>query len=110
MLYVFYRKRNNSRLGNGVLYVFVNLEYFSVVDVYVFDEWEVVWEKIIMSWEFGQGLFGMVYEGVVKGVVKDEFEIRVVIKIVNEVVSMCERIEFFNEVFVMKEFNCYYVV
>lgn len=52
----------------------------------------------------------MVYEGVVKGVVKDEFEIRVVIKIVNEVVSMCERIEFFNEVFVMKEFNCYYVV
>lgn len=53
MLYVFYRKRNNSRLGNGVLYVFVNLEYFSVVDVYVFDEWEVVWEKIIMSWEFG---------------------------------------------------------
>ncbi|TKC37360.1 hypothetical protein EI555_002877 [Monodon monoceros] len=32
MLYVFHRKRNNSRLGNGVLYASVNPEYFSAAD------------------------------------------------------------------------------
>lgn len=33
-----------------------------------------------------------------------------VLKIVNELVSLRERIEFFKEVFVMKVFKCYYVV
>ncbi|XP_064336607.1 insulin-like growth factor 1 receptor isoform X1 [Camelus dromedarius] len=110
MLYVFHRKRNNSRLGNGVLYASVNPEYFSAADVYVPDEWEVAREKITMSRELGQGSFGMVYEGVAKGVVKDEPETRVAIKTVNEAASMRERIEFLNEASVMKEFNCHHVV
>ncbi|KAK2509279.1 hypothetical protein MC885_018911 [Smutsia gigantea] len=107
---VFHRKRNNSRLGNGVLYASVNPEYFSAADVYVPDEWEVAREKITMSRELGQGSFGMVYEGVAKGVVKDESETRVAIKTVNEAASMRERIEFLNEASVMKEFNCHHVV
>ncbi|XP_071610349.1 insulin-like growth factor 1 receptor isoform X1 [Heliangelus exortis] len=110
MLYVFNKKRNSDRLGNGVLYASVNPEYFSASDVYVPDEWEVPREKITMCRELGQGSFGMVYEGIAKGVVKDEPETRVAIKTVNESASMRERIEFLNEASVMKEFNCHHVV
>lgn len=78
--------------------------------VYVPDEWEVAREKITMHKELGQGSFGMVYEGIAKGVVKDEPETRVAIKTVNESASMRERIEFLNEASVMKEFNCHHVV
>lgn len=78
--------------------------------VYVPDEWEVAREKISLSRELGQGSFGMVYEGLAKGVVKDEPETRVAIKTVNESASMRERIEFLNEASVMKEFNCHHVV
>lgn len=81
-----------------------------VVPVYVPDEWEVAREKITMHKELGQGSFGMVYEGIAKGVVKDEPDTRVAIKTVNESASMRERIEFLNEASVMKEFNCHHVV
>lgn len=104
------RKRYNERLGNGVLYASVNPEYFSAAEMYVPDEWEVPREKITMNRELGQGSFGMVYEGIAKGVVKDEAETRVAIKTVNEAASMRERIEFLNEASVMKEFNCHHVV
>ncbi|KAI3377658.1 hypothetical protein L3Q82_008818 [Scortum barcoo] len=110
MLVVLNRKRNSDRLGNGVLYASVNPEYFSAAEMYVPDEWEVAREKISLSRELGQGSFGMVYEGVAKGVVKDEPETRVAIKTVNESASMRERIEFLNEASVMKEFNCHHVV
>ncbi|XP_028256756.1 insulin-like growth factor 1b receptor isoform X2 [Parambassis ranga] len=110
VLVVFNRKRNSDRLGNGVLYASVNPEYFSAAEMYVPDEWEVAREKISLSRELGQGSFGMVYEGLAKGVVKDEPETRVAIKTVNESASMRERIEFLNEASVMKEFNCHHVV
>ncbi|KAL7405558.1 hypothetical protein ABVT39_003082 [Epinephelus coioides] len=110
MLVVLSRKRNSDRLGNGVLYASVNPEYFSAAEMYVPDEWEVAREKITLSRELGQGSFGMVYEGLAKGVVKDEPETRVAIKTVNESASMRERIEFLNEASVMKEFNCHHVV
>lgn len=130
---IFVSVRNSDRLGNGVLYASVNPEYFSAAEsgwsvyvrivlysftfnillvcaVYVPDEWEVAREKISLSRELGQGSFGMVYEGLAKGVVKDEPETRVAIKTVNESASMRERIEFLNEASVMKEFNCHHVV
>ncbi|KAM3877370.1 insulin-like growth factor 1b receptor [Diretmus argenteus] len=110
MLIVLSRKRNSDRLGNGVLYASVNPEYFSAAEMYVPDEWEVAREKISLSRELGQGSFGMVYEGMAKGVVKDESETRVAVKTVNESASMRERIEFLNEASVMKEFNCHHVV
>lgn len=78
--------------------------------MYVPDDWEVAREKISLSRELGQGSFGMVYEGLAKGVIKDEPETRVAIKTVNESASMRERIEFLNEASVMKEFNCHHVV
>uniref|UniRef100_A0A1A7WPP4 Tyrosine-protein kinase receptor n=1 Tax=Iconisemion striatum TaxID=60296 RepID=A0A1A7WPP4_9TELE len=104
------KKRNSDRLGKGVLYASVNPEYFSAAEMYVPDEWEVPRDKITMNRELGQGSFGMVYEGLAKGVVKDEPETRVAIKTVNESASMRERIEFLNEASVMKEFNCHHVV
>uniref|UniRef100_A0A8D0AUH6 Tyrosine-protein kinase receptor n=1 Tax=Sander lucioperca TaxID=283035 RepID=A0A8D0AUH6_SANLU len=107
---VFVLVRNSDRLGNGVLYASVNPEYFSAAEMYVPDEWEVAREKIALSRELGQGSFGMVYEGLAKGVVKDEPETHVAIKTVNESASMRERIEFLNEASVMKEFNCHHVV
>ncbi|XP_064422051.1 insulin-like growth factor 1a receptor [Latimeria chalumnae] len=110
VLYVFNKKRNSDRLGNGVLYASVNPEYFSAAEMYVPDEWEVPREKITMCRELGQGSFGMVYEGIAKGVVRDEPETRVAIKTVNESATMRERIEFLNEASVMKEFNCHHVV
>ncbi|XP_075887762.1 insulin-like growth factor 1b receptor isoform X2 [Nelusetta ayraudi] len=110
MLVLVKKKRSSDRLGNGVLYASVNPEYFSAAEMYVPDEWEVAREKIALSRELGQGSFGMVYEGLAKGVVKDEPETRVAIKTVNESASMRERIEFLNEASVMKEFNCHHVV
>ncbi|XP_053282315.1 LOW QUALITY PROTEIN: insulin-like growth factor 1a receptor [Pleuronectes platessa] len=110
ILFYVNKKRNSDRLGNGVLYASVNPEYFSAAEMYVPDEWEVAREKITMLKELGQGSFGMVYEGLAKGVVKDEPETRVAIKTVNETASMRERIEFLNEASVMKEFNCHHVV
>ncbi|XP_055031815.2 insulin-like growth factor 1b receptor isoform X1 [Misgurnus anguillicaudatus] len=104
------KKRNSDRLGNGVIYASVNPEYFSAAEMYVPDEWEVEREKITLCRELGQGSFGMVYEGIAKGVVKDEPETKVAIKTVNESASMHERIEFLNEASVMKEFNCHHVV
>ncbi|KAL6112769.1 igf1r [Pungitius sinensis] len=110
LLVVLSRKRSSDRLGNGVLYASVNPEYFSAAEMYVPDEWEVAREKITLNRELGQGSFGMVYEGLAKGVVKDEAETRVAVKTVNESASMRERIEFLNEASVMKEFNCHHVV
>ncbi|KAM8877901.1 insulin-like growth factor 1 receptor [Synchiropus picturatus] len=110
LLFMFNRKRNSDRLGNGVLYASVNPEYFSAAEMYVPDEWEVPRDKISLLRELGQGSFGMVYEGAAKGVVKDEAETRVAVKTVNESASMRERIEFLNEASVMKEFNCHHVV
>ncbi|XP_061879056.1 insulin-like growth factor 1 receptor isoform X2 [Entelurus aequoreus] len=107
---LFALNRKSDRLGNGVLYASVNPEYFSAAEMYVPDEWEVAREKIVLNRELGQGSFGMVYEGLAKGVVKDEPETRVAIKTVNESASMRERIEFLNEASVMKEFNCHHVV
>uniref|UniRef100_A0A667ZF97 Tyrosine-protein kinase receptor n=1 Tax=Myripristis murdjan TaxID=586833 RepID=A0A667ZF97_9TELE len=102
---------NSDRLGNGVLYASVNPEYFSAMEIYIhYIMWEVAREKISLSRELGQGSFGMVYEGMAKGVVKDEPETRVAVKTVNESASMRERIEFLNEASVMKEFNCHHVV
>ncbi|TSS72685.1 Insulin-like growth factor 1 receptor [Bagarius yarrelli] len=103
------RVRATSLAGNGSWTESVFF-YVPQSKLYVPDEWEVAREKITLCRELGQGSFGMVYEGIAKGVVKDEPETRVAIKTVNESASMRERIEFLNEASVMKEFNCHHVV
>ncbi|NWZ72972.1 IGF1R factor, partial [Acrocephalus arundinaceus] len=78
--------------------------------VYMPDEWEVSREKITVIRELGQGSFGMVYEGVALGLVKEGEETKVALKTVNELATMRERIEFLNEASVMKAFKCHHVV
>lgn len=109
-IFFYNKKRNNDGYPSGNLYASVNPEYFSASDMYIPDEWEVPREKILIIRELGQGSFGMVYEGIAKGIVKDEVETKVALKTVNELASMRERIEFLNEASVMKAFNCHHVV
>ncbi len=52
-----------------------------IVAVYVADEWEVDRDTIQLIRELGQGSFGMVYEGLAKGLVEDGEEIKVAVKV-----------------------------
>lgn len=78
--------------------------------VYIPDEWEVPREQISIIRELGQGSFGMVYEGVAKGLEAGEESTPVALKTVNELASPRERIEFLKEASVMKAFQCHHVV
>uniref|UniRef100_A0A6I8PDT4 Tyrosine-protein kinase receptor n=1 Tax=Ornithorhynchus anatinus TaxID=9258 RepID=A0A6I8PDT4_ORNAN len=95
---------------NGTLYASVNPEYFSTSDVYVPDEWEVPRERITVLRELGQGSFGMVYEGLMRGLEPGDAPTPVALKAVNELASLRERIDFLNEASVMKAFQCHHVV
>ncbi|CAH0727470.1 unnamed protein product, partial [Brenthis ino] len=90
------------------LFARVNPEYVSTV--YVPDEWEVPRASIEFVRELGQGSFGMVYEGLAKGLVKGKPETRCAVKTVNEHATDRERIEFLNEASVMKAFDTFHVV
>ncbi|XP_038624702.1 insulin receptor-related protein isoform X2 [Tachyglossus aculeatus] len=108
---VFYnRKRIGDGYLNGTLYASVNPEYFSTSDVYVPDEWEVPRERIAVLRELGQGSFGMVYEGLMRGLDPGDAPTPVALKAVNELASLRERIDFLNEASVMKAFQCHHVV
>ncbi|XP_078473381.1 insulin-like growth factor 1 receptor [Lampetra planeri] len=109
LVFVF-RKRNNVDVPLGRLYTSDNPEYVSANEMYVPDEWEVLRDKIVLLRELGQGSFGMVYEGLARGIVPDEVETRVAVKTVNDGASMRECIEFLNEASVMKSFSCHHVV
>ncbi|XP_026320144.1 insulin receptor-like isoform X2 [Hyposmocoma kahamanoa] len=90
------------------LFATVNPEYVSTV--YVPDEWEVPRANIELIRELGQGSFGMVYEGIAKGIEKGKAETRCAVKTVNEHATDRERIEFLNEASVMKAFDTHHVV
>nr|UVI03456.1 insulin receptor [Grapholita molesta] len=90
------------------LFASVNPEYVSTV--YVPDEWEVPRANIELARELGQGSFGMVYEGIAKGLEKGKPDTRCAVKTVNEHATDRERIEFLNEASVMKAFDTFHVV
>uniref|UniRef100_A0A8C6HUN3 Tyrosine-protein kinase receptor n=1 Tax=Mus spicilegus TaxID=10103 RepID=A0A8C6HUN3_MUSSI len=99
-----------SRKRNSTLYTSVNPEYFSASHMYVPDEWEVPREQIAIIRELGQGSFGMVYEGLARGLEAGEESTPVALKTVNELASARERVEFLKEASVMKAFKCHHVV
>ncbi|RXM95287.1 Insulin receptor-related protein [Acipenser ruthenus] len=105
-MYLYYTKRNNP---GSTLYASVNPEYLNASDIYVPDEWEVERDTVTVIRELGQGSFGMVYEGVVRGPDKGQPR-RVALKAVNESATVRERIEFLQEASVMKAFHCHHVV
>lgn len=86
----------------------VNPEYVSMQ--YTPDEWEVPREKIIQLSELGQGSFGMVYEGIVSNLNRDNERVRCAIKTVNDNATDRERINFLKEAAVMKAFDTHHVV
>ncbi|XP_072840343.1 insulin receptor-related protein isoform X3 [Pogona vitticeps] len=110
-VFMYNKKRSTEGYPSGTLYASVNPEYFSTSNMYIPDEWEVPREKITVLRELGQGSFGMVYEGVARGLEQEgEEETRVALKTVNELATMRERIEFLNEASVMKAFRCHHIV
>lgn len=84
--------------------------YSCLHSVYVPDEWEVPREQISILRELGQGSFGMVYEGLARGLEAGEESTPVALKTVNELASLRERVEFLKEASVMKAFKCHHVV
>ncbi|XP_071481158.1 insulin-like peptide receptor isoform X2 [Diadema antillarum] len=102
-----YRK---DQMPDGVLYASVNPEYMSTSDMYVADEWEFPRDKLEVIRELGKGSFGMVYEGLAKGILPEEDISRVAIKSVQANASMRDRIEFLNEASVMKLIDTHHVV
>lgn len=81
-----------------------------LLSVYVPDEWEVPREQISIIRELGQGSFGMVYEGLARGLEGGKESTPVALKTVNELASARERVEFLKEASVMKAFKCHHVV
>ncbi|XP_070072397.1 insulin-like receptor [Drosophila takahashii] len=76
---------------------------------YIPDDWEVLRENIIQLAPLGQGSFGMVYEGILKGFAGNG-DMECAIKTVNENATDRERTNFLSEASVMKEFDTYHVV
>lgn len=108
-IFYFVRRKYLHPVSDLKLIASVNPEYVGMQ--YQPDEWEVAREKIVKIRELGQGSFGMVYEGVAKGLKDDDdTEIQCAIKTVNENATDRERINFLNEANVMKEFDTYHVV
>ena len=89
---------------------FLNVNTFSIMKVYVPDEWEVPREKIQLVRELGKGSFGKVFEGIAHRIKEGEPKLRVAVKTVNEGASIKDRIEFLQEASIMKAFNCHHIV
>ncbi|XP_014088692.2 insulin-like receptor [Bactrocera oleae] len=85
----------------------VNPYYISLQ--YVQDGWEVERDRVLQLSPLGQGSFGMVYEGILKGLNGTE-DTPCAIKTVNENATDRERINFLSEASVMKQFDTYHVV
>uniref|UniRef100_A0A2C9K623 Tyrosine-protein kinase receptor n=1 Tax=Biomphalaria glabrata TaxID=6526 RepID=A0A2C9K623_BIOGL len=99
-------------LPTGTTVISPNANYVPSEHVYNLDEWEVSRDKIRLIRELGQGSFGMVYEGIAKGLRDDdpEEEIPVAVKTVNERANFTDTQEFLNEATIMKAFHCHHVV
>ncbi|BFZ01768.1 hypothetical protein BsWGS_04807 [Bradybaena similaris] len=100
------------RLHKGVLTVISpNINYVSSDQMYTIDDWEVDRDKIKLIRELGQGAFGMVYEGVAKGLGDNpDKETKVAVKTISDTASFTDRREFLKEATTMKAFDCFHVV
>nr|Q25410.1 RecName: Full=Putative molluscan insulin-related peptide(s) receptor; Contains: RecName: Full=Putative molluscan insulin-related peptide(s) receptor alpha chain; Contains: RecName: Full=Putative molluscan insulin-related peptide(s) receptor beta chain; Flags: Precursor [Lymnaea stagnalis]CAA59353.1 putative receptor for molluscan insulin-related peptide(s) [Lymnaea stagnalis] len=105
---VYYKQKIRS---DDMTVISRNMNYVPSEILYISDEWEVDRDKIKLIKELGQGSFGMVYEGVAKGIRDDpNEEIPVAVKTVNDRASFSDRREFLKEATTMKEFHCHHVV
>lgn len=107
-VYWFYRRKYGPPDAGLKLIASVNPEYVSMQ--YTPDDWEISRDQIIQLNELGQGSFGMVYEGIVTNLHKNNERMRCAIKTVNENATDRERINFLKEAAVMKAFDTTHVV
>ncbi|XP_062122366.1 LOW QUALITY PROTEIN: insulin-like receptor [Drosophila sulfurigaster albostrigata] len=92
------------------LYINTEVNPFYASLQYVPDDWEVPRERVLQLGSLGQGSFGMVYEGILKGQNPGDADTPCAIKTVNENATDRERTNFLSEASVMKEFDTYHVV
>ncbi|MFH4981021.1 hypothetical protein AB6A40_007730 [Gnathostoma spinigerum] len=89
-----------------------NPEYFSQMDVYKPDEWELNRDDIHLEEEIGRGTFGKVYRGYADNILSQcgkRFG-DCAVKTVAEGTNSTERIHFLFEASVMKQFNTSFIV
>ncbi|XP_046805148.1 insulin-like receptor [Lucilia cuprina] len=108
LIYCLCRKRILAPSSDLKIFPSVNPHYISLQ--YIPDEWEVARDKVIQLNPLGQGSFGMVYEGILKGYNNSSEDTPCAIKTVNENATDRERMNFLNEACVMKQFDTFHVV
>ncbi|KAL9887722.1 insulin-like receptor isoform 1-T9 [Glossina fuscipes fuscipes] len=107
-IYFLVRKRFLTPPSDLKMFPTVNPYYISLQ--YIPDEWEVARDRVIQLNPLGQGSFGMVYEGILKGYNNSAEDTPCAVKTVNENATDRERMNFLNEASVMKQFDTYHVV
>lgn len=108
IIYYIFRKRFLTPPSDLKIFPTVNPYYISLQ--YIPDEWEISRDRIIQLSQIGQGSFGLVYEGILKGYNNSAEDTPCAIKTVFENLTDRERINFLKEASVMKQFDTYHVV
>ncbi|CAD5122534.1 DgyrCDS10951 [Dimorphilus gyrociliatus] len=106
-------QRNRKPPLDSLLYASINPDYFHVhAKIYVPDEWEVENEKIKIGDPIGEGAFGKVYKGTVRGLKDDQPDViePCAVKSLSDSATPRDKIEFLNEASVMKGLHCEHVV
>lgn len=110
--FVWYQKKRKPPL-DSLLYASINPDYFHITaKIYVPDEWEVDFEKIHMGEPIGEGAFGKVYKGTVRGLKDDQPDVvePCAVKSLSDSATPRDKMEFLNEASVMKGLHCEHVV
>ncbi|XP_068158008.1 insulin-like receptor [Drosophila tropicalis] len=105
LIFVLYKKK---KMTPRDLYINTDVNPFYASLQYIPDDWEVARDCILQLGPLGQGSFGMVYEGILKGHLG--VDTPCAIKTVNENATDRERVNFLSEASVMKEFDTFHVV
>uniref|UniRef100_A0A915HLP0 receptor protein-tyrosine kinase n=1 Tax=Romanomermis culicivorax TaxID=13658 RepID=A0A915HLP0_ROMCU len=105
----FYFKRLEFSSKYVMQFFSANPDYFSQVEVYKADEWELNRDELQLIREIGSGTFGKVYEGrALFSPVKSQCGLsftRCAVKTVSEKADMFEKFRFLIEASVMKQFT-----
>lgn len=104
LVIIIYQMINRVKIKREEAYlkISINTNYLE------FRKWEIPKEDIEIGEIIGKGQFGSVYNGHLK--VDDTQSIPVAIKIVRETSSVVNKMQFFNEIAIMGDFNSYHVV
>lgn len=57
------------------------LDFNFIGFIFILDDWEILWEKLVLNRKFGEGVFGVVFGGEGMGLKEFEVLVLVVVKI-----------------------------